>query len=126
MHEDASFAERSIQLGALGYVTKSSGPEVLATAIGEVAAGQHFLSADVASSIASLRLAAHDSRVESLSARELEVLRLLVTGRPVADIASTLRLSVRTIAQCHAMIKRKLHIGDDMELVRLALSRQLA
>lgn len=126
MHDDPSFAERSIRLGARGYVTKSSGPEVLAAAVGEVAAGQLFLSADVASSIALPRLAANDNPVENLSARELEVLRLLVTGRPVTDIARTLRLSVRTIAHCHDLIKRKLHVGDDMELVLLALSRQLA
>jgi two-component system invasion response regulator UvrY len=71
MHEDTSLVERSIRLGARGYVTKSSAPEVLSVAIGEVAAGQLFLSADVASSIAFLRLAANDNPAEHLSAREL-------------------------------------------------------
>jgi two-component system, NarL family, invasion response regulator UvrY len=126
MHEGTSLVERSIRLGARGYVTKGSAPEVLAVAIGEVAAGQLYLSADVASSIAFLRLAANDNAVEHLSARELEVLRLLVTGRPLPDIASTLRLTAATVANCHALIKRKLHIGDDMELVMLALRRHLA
>jgi two-component system, NarL family, invasion response regulator UvrY len=126
MHEDTSLVERSIRLGARGYVTKGSAPEVLAVAIGEVAAGQPFLSADVASSIASLRLAANDNPAENLSPRELEVLRLLVTGRPLPDIASTLRLTVAAVTNCHALIKQKLHIGDDMELVMLALRRHLA
>jgi two-component system, NarL family, invasion response regulator UvrY len=126
MHEDTSLVKRSIRLGARGYVTKGSAPEVLAVAIGEVAAGQLFLSADVASSIAFLRPAANDNPVEHLSARELEVLRLLVTGRPLPDIASTLRLTAATVANCHALIKQKLHIGDDMELVMLALRRHLA
>jgi two-component system invasion response regulator UvrY len=126
MHEDASLVERSIRLGARGYVTKGSAPEVLAVAIGEVAAGQLFLSADVASSIAFLRLAANDNPAEHLSPRELEVLRLLVTGRPLSDIAGTLRLTVAAVANCRALIKQKLHIGDDMELIMLALQRHLA
>jgi two-component system invasion response regulator UvrY len=126
MHDDTLLVERSIRLGARGYVTKGSAPEVLAVAIGEVAAGQLFLSADVAGSIAFLRLAANDNPAEHLSARELEVLRLLVTGRPLPDIASRLRLTLATVANCRALIKQKLHVGDDMELVMLALQRHLA
>ncbi|HEY4975708.1 MAG TPA: response regulator transcription factor, partial [Steroidobacteraceae bacterium] len=79
MHEDASLAVRAIQLGARGYVTKSNAPEVLATAVVEVAAGKLFLSDDVAKSIAILKLTGDDNPVKALSAREFEIFRLLVT-----------------------------------------------
>jgi two-component system invasion response regulator UvrY len=125
MHEDPSFVERAIRLGARGYVTKSNAPEVLATAIGEVAAGQIFLSADVARSIARLKLTGIHNPVQALSASELELLRLLVAGRPEADIATTLRVSAKTVTDGRSLLKRKLRIGDDMELLLLALGRHL-
>jgi two-component system invasion response regulator UvrY len=125
MHEDASLAVRAIQLGARGYVTKSNAPEVLATAVVEVAAGKLFLSDDVAKSIAILKLTGDDNPVTALSAREFEIFRLLVTGRPAPDIARILNLSAKTVANYHTMIKQKLHTGSDVELVLLALRHNL-
>jgi two-component system invasion response regulator UvrY len=125
MHEDASLAVRAIQLGARGYVTKSNAPEVLATAVVEVAAGKLFLSDDVAKSIAILKLTGDDNPVKALSAREFEIFRLLVTGRSAADIAKILNLSTKTVANYHTLIKQKLHIDSDVELVLLALRHNL-
>lgn len=125
MHEDASVAVRAIQLGARGYVTKGNAPEVLATAVVEVAAGKLFLSDDVAKSIAILKLTGDDNPVTALSAREFEIFRLLVTGRPAAEIARILNLSVKTVANYHTLIKQKLHAGSDVELVLLALRHNL-
>jgi two-component system, NarL family, invasion response regulator UvrY len=125
MHEDASLAVRAIQLGARGYVTKSNAPEVLATAVVAVAAGKLFLSDDVAKSIAILKLTGDDNPVKALSAREFEIFRLLVTGRPAAEIARILNLSAKTVANYHTLIKQKLHIASDVELVLLALRHSL-
>jgi two-component system, NarL family, invasion response regulator UvrY len=125
MHEDASLAVRAIQLGARGYVTKSNAPEVLATAVVQVAAGKLFLSDDVAKSIAILKLTGDHNPVQALSAREFEVFRLLVAGRPAADIAKILNLSTKTVANYHTLIKQKLHIDSDVELVLLALRHNL-
>jgi two-component system, NarL family, invasion response regulator UvrY len=125
MHEDASLAVRAIQLGARGYVTKSNAPEVLATAVVAVAAGKLFLSDDVAKSIAILKLTGDDNPVKALSAREFEIFRLLVTGRPAGEIARILNLSAKTVANYHTLIKQKLHIAGDVELVLLALRHNL-
>jgi two-component system, NarL family, invasion response regulator UvrY len=125
MHEDASLAVRAIQLGARGYVTKSNAPEVLATAVVAIAAGKLFLSDDVAKSIAILKLTGDDNPVKALSAREFEIFRLLVTGRPAAEIATILNLSAKTVANYHTLIKQKLHIASDVELVLLALRHSL-
>ena len=55
IHDDAMLAERAVQLGARGsFIAKSNAPEVVATAVGEVAAGQLYLSSDIANSIAIL------------------------------------------------------------------------
>jgi two-component system invasion response regulator UvrY len=125
MHEDASLAERAIQLGARGYVTKSNAPEVLTTAVGEVAAGKLFLSSDIATSIAILKLTGDANPVKVLSAREFEIFRLIVAGRAVAEIAKVLNLSGKTIANYHTLIKQKLGIASDVELVLLALRHNL-
>jgi two-component system invasion response regulator UvrY len=125
MHEDAMRAERAIQLGARGYVTKSSAPEVLAKAIVEVAAGKLFLSADVAQSIAQSKLAGEDNPLKVLTAREFEIFRLLVAGRGAADIARILNLSAKTVANNRTLINQKLRASGDVELVLLALRHNL-
>ena len=125
MHEDASLAERAIQLGARGYVTKSNAPEILILAVGEVAAGKLYLSADIATSIAVLKLTGDANPVSLLSPREFEIFRLLVAGRPVADIAKVLNLSGKTIANYHTLIKQKLGIATDVELVLIAVRHNL-
>lgn len=120
MHEDAVVAERAIQLGARGYVTKSNAPEILGSAVAEVAAGNLALSPDIAQSIAMLKLTGHDSPLNLLTAREFEIFRLLAAGRPAADIAKLLNLSSKTVANYHTLIKQKLNISSDVELVLLA------
>jgi len=125
MHEDAMRAERAIQLGARGYVTKSSAPEVLAKAIVEVAAGRLFLSADIAQSIAQSKLAGEDNPLKILTAREFEIFRLLVAGRGAADIARILNLSAKTVANNRTLINQKLRASGDVELVLLALRHKL-
>ena len=125
MHEDAALTERAIASGARGYVTKSSAPEVLAKAVAEVAAGRLFLSADVAQSIAVSKLAGDDNPVKTLSAREFEIFRLLISGRAAADIARILNLSAKTVANYHTLIKQKLRVAGDVELVLLALRHNL-
>ncbi|HUN76565.1 MAG TPA: response regulator transcription factor [Steroidobacteraceae bacterium] len=125
MHEDASLAERAIQLGARGYVTKSSPPETLATAVSEVAAGKLALSPDIAKSIAIRKLSGQDDSLSLLSPREFEIFRLLASGNPVPEIAKLMNLSVKTIANYHTLIKQKLHLSSDVELVLLAQRQEV-
>jgi two-component system invasion response regulator UvrY len=125
MHEDAMRAERAIQLGARGYVTKSSAPEVLAKGVVEVAAGRLFLSPDVAQSIAQSKLAGEDNPLKVLTPREFEIFRLVVAGRAATDIAAMLNLSAKTVANNRTLINQKLRTSGDVELVLLALRHNL-
>ena len=125
MHDDAALAEQALQLGARGYVTKSNAPEVLAQAVSQVAAGRQFLSSDIARAIAQLRASGDEHPLRLLSAREFEIFRMLVSGRPAGDIAKLLNLSSKTIANYHTLIKQKLNVATDVELVRLAMRHNL-
>jgi two-component system invasion response regulator UvrY len=120
MHEDAIFVRRSLEAGAAGYLTKASAPRVLVEAVDAVASGRPFLSHDVAQ-----MLALHPSNVaapahNALSAREFEVLKLLVQGSTAAEIAQHLGLNQKTIANLQSSIKQKLGAVNIAQLIRAA------
>lgn len=121
MHQNSSFAVQANRAGALGYITKSSSPEVLLRAIHEVYAGRHTLSADIAQALALEKLGSERIALETLTVREFEILRLLVEARTTEDIAQTLNISPKTVCNCHYLIKRKLCVASDIELTRLAI-----
>lgn len=121
MHQNPGFAVQASRAGALAYVTKSSTPEVLLRAIREVDAGHHFLSADIAQTLALEKLGGERMALATLSVREFEILRLLVEGRTTEEIAQTLNISPKTVCNCHYLIKRKLGVAGDIELTRLAI-----
>jgi two-component system invasion response regulator UvrY len=120
MHEDAALAERAMNMGARGYVTKSSAPDMLAKAVLEVAAGRLFLSPDIAHAIAIFKLSGKDDPLQLLTAREFEIFQQIVAGRTVPAIAAALTLSSKTIANCHTMIRQKLGVETDVQLVKIA------
>jgi len=121
MHQNPSFAVQASRAGALGYVSKSSPPDVLLRAIGEVYQGRHTLSADIAQALALEKLGTERLALETLTVREFEILRLLVEARTVDEIAQTLNISPKTVSNCHYLIKRKLGVANDIELTRLAI-----
>jgi two-component system, NarL family, invasion response regulator UvrY len=118
MHEDSIFARRALQAGAFGYVTKASAPSVLVEAIHSVAAGKKYLSPEIAQ-----RLALHDfttDRADDLSAREFEVLRLLAQGLSVKEIAESMGLNPKTVANHQSTIKQKLGADTAVQLFKKA------
>ncbi|MGR8932638.1 MAG: response regulator [Gammaproteobacteria bacterium] len=121
MHQNPGFATQAIRAGALGFVTKSSPPEELLRAIVEVYAGRHTLSADIAQTLALAKFAGQHATLETLTVREFEILRLLMEGKYVADIARLLCISPKTVCNSHYLIKRKLGVASNIELTRLAI-----
>ncbi|WP_026224730.1 response regulator [Methyloversatilis thermotolerans] len=122
MHRDATFVEKALESGALGYITKSSPPELLVQAIRAVHARRQTLSPDVQAELASLRRAGGSGRnaLASLSAREFEILRMLIAARSREDIAESLHLSLKTVLNIHYQIKAKLGVSTDIELMHAA------
>lgn len=117
MHGDDVWVAQALKAGALGYVTKRSAPAVLVAAVRDVHRGRRVLSPDLAGH------ADRDDPAHELTPREFEVLRQLLAGRPVARIADTLHLSVKTVHNLHYQIKAKLGTASDFELARLAWQR---
>jgi two-component system, NarL family, invasion response regulator UvrY len=120
MHDDAIFASRALESGARGYVTKASAPEVLVDAISAVARGERYLSPDVESGIAQQTSSQARSVVDTLTAREFEVLRLLARGETVRCIGEKLGLSEKTIANHQSAIREKLGARNGVQLARVA------
>jgi DNA-binding NarL/FixJ family response regulator len=121
MHQNAAFAIQAIRAGARGYVTKTSPPEALVRAIHDVFDGRIALSPDMDHELALNRLADETVAADILTAREFEVLRMLLAESTTEEIAEALHISPKTVANLHTLIKSKLDVGSDIELVRLAL-----
>jgi len=121
MHQNAAFAVQAIRAGARGYVTKTSPPEALVRAVFDVLDGRIALSPDIDHELALSRLGHDTAAADLLTPREFEVLRMLLAERTTADIAQALHLSPKTVANIHYLIKVKLGVGSDIELVLLAL-----
>lgn len=125
MHQNAAFAVQAIRAGARGYVTKMSAPEELLRAAFEVLDGRIALSSDIDHELALSRLTDEAVAADVLSAREFEVLRMLLAERTTAEIADLLHISPKTVANLHYLIKSKLGVSSDIELVRLAIRQGL-
>jgi two-component system NarL family response regulator len=107
----------ALQAGAMAYLAKTVQREELTSAIRKVAAGQRHIPPDIAA-----RLADRVSRSQ-LSSRELEVLRLLVSGRRNREIAGALVISEGTVKLHVSSILGKLGAADRTEAVTVALQR---
>jgi two-component system invasion response regulator UvrY len=125
-YPEEEFAVRCLRLGAAGYVTKASLGDELVTAVGRVLGGGRYVSAELGERLAALlALPVSDNPQELLSARELQVLRLVASGRSQKEIAAELSLSEKTIATYRARIADKLGISTGVELTRYALQHKL-
>ena len=126
MHEETIFPARALDAGARGYITKASAPEVLVDAVRAVAAGGTYLSHDVAQALALKNVSGHAGGLEALSAREFEIMRLLVAGDSVAAIAAKLGLGAKTVSNYQSSIRHKLGAENAAELLAIASRHGLA
>jgi DNA-binding NarL/FixJ family response regulator len=126
MHQELQYAVRAIKSGASGYLTKESAPDQLLQAIRKIAGGGAFISTEVAEQIALGAMPGSDNAPhETLSNRELEVLRLLAAGVSVTDIAGKLNLSVKTVSTHKSNLMQKLGLNNPSDLFRYALKHGL-
>lgn len=126
-YPEQEFAVRCLRLGAAGYLTKSSAPDELLTAVNRVLSGGHYLSSSLAARLATA-VGGVDTTVphDSLSRRELEVLGLLARGKSLKEISQDLHLSEKTVATYRARLGEKLGLSTNVELTRYAMRHGLA
>lgn len=120
MHGEETWVRLALESGANGYILKSAVDLDLADAIKRVATGETVLDPKV-----SLSALLKGERTAGLSARELEILRLIVSGKSNKEIAVDLGLSVNTVAVHRANIMETLGIHNTAELVVYAIKNGL-
>jgi two-component system, NarL family, invasion response regulator UvrY len=125
MHQNSAYAVQAIKAGARGFVTKCSPPEALVVAVYDVLKGRIALSADINHELAQTHLSKRPSAADVLTPREFEILRMLLEEKSAEEIAETLHLSPKTVANTRYLIKEKLDVRSDIELVWLSLRQGL-
>jgi len=124
MYEESVYAERALQAGAMGYLSKQAARGTLVPAIRTLLSGRTYLSPEMTERILKSRvggkLQVGKSPIESLSNRELEVLTLIGQGKTTGAIAKQLHLSVHTIDTYREKLKIKLQLANSAQLNRYA------
>ena len=127
MHEEGQYVVRAIEAGAMGYLTKQSAPEQLVSAIRRVLQGHRYLTDEAAEALA-LKVAKGSqgqSPIDTLSMRELQVLRRLAMGNTNREIAETYNISIKTVDTYRFRILKKLNLRNNAELSRFAIQNHL-
>lgn len=126
MHDDPIFAARALEAGSHGYLMKSSRPEDLITAVNTLVDGRVYLEHGIATSLAVLHAGGGSDPINQLSARELQILRLIGQGQRHGDIAEQLNVSYKTVANTASLLKTKLGAKSLSDLIRIAIRRVLS
>ncbi len=126
MNDDPVFAARAIAIGAKGYVSKTGDPHDLVDAIHEVGKGGEYLPPAMARSIAFAGPAFAQSPLSKLTAREMEILRLLSAGKSLSEVAWLVHSSYKTVANTSSIMRQKLGVRTSVELVRFAIESGVA
>lgn len=125
MHDEATYAVRSLRAGANGYVTKEEALGSVLAAVREVINGRTYLSPGMASEvISSVVLARQEPGADptsQLTDREIEILERIGRGEEVKTIAQSLHLSPKTVETHRAHIKEKLKLSNARQVARYAV-----
>ena len=124
MHGEADFVTEALRAGAAGYVLKRCGASELLTAVREVLKGNHYVSPLVTRNTIELLIGSAHTGVKlwgRLTARQREVLQLVAEGRSRKEIASVLKISVKTVEFHKAAIMRELNLRTTADFTLYAI-----
>lgn len=119
--EDPLVAAHMIGMGARAFVCKTEDPACVLDAIREVGAGNLYMSPRLAQRVATLRVAPNAKVSPKISARERDILTMLATGKSMAEIATTVNLSYKSISAICNRLRTRFDARTTMELVRIAV-----
>jgi DNA-binding NarL/FixJ family response regulator len=125
MRAEAIQASRALLAGAKGYMSKNAAPDELLLAVRRVAEGGRYVENAIAQELA-LRTAPEGHALSHLTARDMEILRLLGEGRSLVEIATELGVGYKTIANTASQIKSKLGVARTADLIRLAIEMRVS
>jgi DNA-binding NarL/FixJ family response regulator len=125
MHDEAIYAERALRARANGYIMKQEATEKVLVAVRRILNGEVYLSERMSNKMLQQYIGGApsmiQSRIASLSDRELEVFRMIGEGRGTREIAEELHLSIKTVETYQAHIKEKLALRSGRELIQHAI-----
>ncbi len=126
IYPEEQYAVRVIRLGASGYLNKDAATEELLKAVEIILSGRRYIHSSVAEKLTvDLRNQAGLLPHELLSERELEVMKRLVSGISVSEIAGDLSLSPNTVSTYRSRILLKMDMKTNADLIRYAISNNL-
>jgi two-component system, NarL family, invasion response regulator UvrY len=125
VHESDEYALRALRAGAAGYLTKDRTATELVQALRILLRGETYVSRRVIDRLVHERQDAGRLPHEALSERELEVFRLLASGKAAKEVAATLALSKSTVSTYRARVLQKLGLHSNTELTRYAVEHGL-
>jgi DNA-binding NarL/FixJ family response regulator len=125
MHKDADLATAVMRGGASGYLLKESAGEELLTAIRQALQGRVYLTPALTKDVMERMARPEGASDPQLTSRQRDVLRLIVKGQRMKEIAANLGLSTRTVEAHKYEMMQTLDLHSTAELVRYALERRL-
>ncbi len=126
MYPEEQYAVRAFRAGASGYLNKASAPEKLIEAVGEIIAGRKYVTPEIAQAlIENLSAPGAGEPHERLSDREFQTMKLIASGKRLADIAEALALSPKTVSVYRARVLEKMGLGNNAELTHYAIKHGL-
>lgn len=125
LHTEAIYANRAMEAGARGFISKSAAPEEFLAAVETILAGGTVIERDIAGEIAAQEIG-ENAYLRPLTQRDLEILRLLAAGNSLTQIGEALGIAYKTVANTLSRIKEKLGVTHTADLIRIAIGRGLA
>ncbi|HTR31029.1 MAG TPA: response regulator transcription factor [Puia sp.] len=126
MHPEEQYALRALKAGAAGYLTKDMNSTELLAATRHVLAGRKYITPSIAERLMDhVNTEGGDLPHQKLSARELEVFKMLAGGTPLIVISRTLALTPTTVSTYRSRILQKLKVTSNADLTRYAIRNHL-
>jgi DNA-binding NarL/FixJ family response regulator len=125
MNDDPALVVRANEMGAQGYGSKGDDLRMLVKAVRKVAGGYNFISPQLAEAVTFSGASIKANPASQMTARELEILRLLGRGDKIVEVANALEISYKTVANTTLSLKQKLGAKNHSDLIRIAVEMGL-
>lgn len=125
MHNDADLATRAMRAGASGFLLKHSAGEELLKAVQQAVEDRVYLTPALTKEVIERMAIPQDQAEPQLTTRQRDVLRLILEGRRMKEIAATLHLSARTVETHKYQMMKTLGVYSTAELVKYAIEHRL-
>ncbi len=122
MHNDALSAAAALRAGAIGYLSKSAAPDLILEAVRFAQRGDIYIEPSIAQALAIQRVTGSGDPLLGLTPNDIELLRLIAAGKRNDQIAASLGVAEKTVANRKTNLRTRLRVGSDVELMKAAMA----